>query len=183
LAPPTFRAKLGRADEVSRPTVREALKLLAEANILTAKPGAGGGTFVSSEIVPLTFIIDIPALRPGEIDEALEVRRLILPWVVQIASQYAEDDDFERMREAIDFGRTSLPKPLAKSVEPAHVQSIIIATMRFDLAIARATRNTLVVRLMELLLNWVEPMRPRTLETREDLARARGENATSDRAG
>jgi GntR family transcriptional repressor for pyruvate dehydrogenase complex len=63
------------------------------------------------------------------------------------------------------------------------VQSIIIATMRFDLAIARATRNTLVVRLMELLLNWVEPMRPRTLETREDLARARGENATSDRTG
>lgn len=44
--------------------------------------------------------------------------------------------------------------------------------MRFDLAIARATRNTLVVRLMELLLNWVEPMRPRTLKTREDLARS-----------
>ncbi len=75
------------------------------------------------------------------------------------------------MREAIDFGRTSLPKPLAKSIDPAYVQSIIIATMRFDLAIARATRNTLVVRLMELLLNWVEPMRPRTLKTREDLAR------------
>jgi len=156
--------------QVSRPTVREALKLLAEAKILTVKPGAGGGTFVSSEIVPLDFIIDIPALRPGEIDEALEVRRLILPWVVQIASQYAEDDDFERMREAIEFGTNSLPNPSSKSIDPAHVQSIIIATMRFDLAIARATRNTLVVRLMELLLNWVEPMRPRTLKTREDLA-------------
>jgi GntR family transcriptional repressor for pyruvate dehydrogenase complex len=109
-------------------------------------------------------------MRPGEVDEALEVRRLILPWVAQIASQYAEDDDYEQMREAINFGRESLPKPSAKSLTSDHVHSIIIATMRFDLALARATRNGLVVRLMELLLHWVEPLRPKTLRTRGDLA-------------
>jgi GntR family transcriptional repressor for pyruvate dehydrogenase complex len=156
--------------QVSRPTVREAVKILVEANILTVRPGAGGGTFVTSEIVPLDLIVRRPEMRPGEVDEALEVRRLILPWVAQIASQYAEDDDYEQMREAINFGRESLPKPSAKSLTSDHVHSIIIATMRFDLALARATRNGLVVRLMELLLHWVEPLRPKTLRTRGDLA-------------
>lgn len=157
---------------VSRPTIREAVKLLVDANVLTAKPGAGGGTFVASEIVPLDFIIAKPQMRPGEIDEALEVRRLILPWVAQIASQYAEDDDYERMREAIDFGLASLPKPSAKTITKDHIHSVIIATMRFDLALARATRNGLVSQIMDLLLNWVEPLRFRTLHTQADLVLA-----------
>jgi GntR family transcriptional repressor for pyruvate dehydrogenase complex len=156
--------------QVSRPTVREAVKLLVEANILTVRPGAGGGTFVSSEIVPLDLIVSRPDMRPGDIDEAIEVRRLILPWVAQIASQYAEDADFDRMREAIRFGRDTLPPPEVTRSSPEQISSIIIATMRFDLALAQATRNSLVLELMELLLQWVEPMRHRTLHTRADLA-------------
>ena len=35
---------------------------------------------------------------------------------------------------------------------------------------ARATRNRLVVRLMDILLHWVEPMRFKTLRSRADLA-------------
>lgn len=158
--------------QLSRPTIREAVKLLVEAGILSVRPGAGGGTFVSSEIVPLDLMGDIPDLRPGEIGDALELRRLILPWVVQTASLSAEDDDVDRMREAIAFGRDALPPPSARAIKPDHVQAVIIATMRFDLAMARATRNRLVVQLMELLLRWVEPMRPRTLRTREDLVRS-----------
>lgn len=42
--------------QVSRPTIREAVKLLVEAKILAVKPGAGGGTFVTSEIVPPTSL-------------------------------------------------------------------------------------------------------------------------------
>ncbi|WP_172745921.1 FadR/GntR family transcriptional regulator [Neorhizobium sp. T7_12] len=155
--------------QVSRPTVREAVKLLVEANILTVRPGAGGGTFVSSEIVPLDLIVPRPDMRPGDIDEAIEVRRLILPWVAQIASQYAEDADFDRMREAIRFGRDSLPPPEVTKSGPEHISSVIIASMRFDLALARATRNGLVLELMELLLQWVEPMRHKTLHSRADL--------------
>lgn len=158
--------------QVSRPTIREAVKLLVEANILTVKPGAGGGTFVASEIVPLDFIVAPPEMRPGEIDEALEVRRLILPWVAQIASQYAEDDDYDQMREAIAFGLGSLPAPSAKTITSDHVHSTIIATMRFDLALARATRNSLIVRLMDQLLHWVQPFRYKTLQTRADLVLA-----------
>ncbi len=155
--------------QVSRPTVREAMKLLVGANILTVKPGASGGAFVTSEIVPLDVVVPAPDLRPGDMSEALEMRRLILPWVAQIASQYAEDADFDRMREAIEFGRQSLPPSKVAKSSPETINSIIIATMRFDLALAQATRNSLAMHLMELLLQWVEPMRHKTLQSRADL--------------
>ncbi len=155
--------------QVSRPTVREAVKMLVEANILAVKPGAGGGAFVKSEIVPLDVIVTALDLRPGDVGEALEMRRLILPWVAQIASQYAEDADFDRMREAIEFGRQSLPPPKVTKSSPETINSILIATMRFDLALAQATRNSLAMHLMELMLQWVEPMRHKTLQSRADL--------------
>jgi GntR family transcriptional repressor for pyruvate dehydrogenase complex len=122
--------------------------------------------------VPLDFIVASAEMRPGEIDEALEVRRLILPGVAQIASQYAEDDDYDQMREAIAFGLGSLPSPSAKTITSDHVHSTIIATMRFDLALARAKRNSLIVRLMDQLLHWVQPFRYKTLQTRADLVLA-----------
>jgi len=155
--------------QVSRPTVREAVKQLVEADLLTVRPGAGGGTFVTSEVVPLDFIVTAPDIKPTSFDEAIEVRRLILPWVAQIASQYAEEADFERMREAIRFGRNALPSSETEAVTPEAISSVIIATMRFDLALAQATRNGLVLHLMELLLRWVEPMRHDTLHVYADL--------------
>lgn len=155
--------------QVSRPTVREAVKQLVEANLLSVRPGAGGGTFVTSEVVPFDFIVTTPDIKPTSFDEAIEVRRLILPWVAQIASQYAEETDFEKMREAIRFGREALPSPDAQNITAEAISSVIIATMRFDLALAQATRNGLVLHLMELLLRWVEPMRHDTLQNHADL--------------
>lgn len=160
--------RLAEKMEVSRPTVREAVRILVEQGVLAVKPGSGGGIFVASEDVPFDIIVDMPQMRPGEIDDALEMRRLILPWVVQIASRYAGDDDFERMRSAIVFGRASLP-PEGEKISAQAVNLVIIATMRFDLAMAEATRNVLVRQLMDQLLHWVEPLRHRTLHTREDL--------------
>src|SRR5207245_2767669 len=94
--------------EVSRPTVREAVKVLVEAGILSVKPGAGGGMFVASEHVPFDLLTAEPRARPGEMDEILELRRLILPWVAQTACLQAQDDDYERMREAVAFGQEQL---------------------------------------------------------------------------
>lgn len=155
--------------QVSRPTVREALKVLVAQGILTVRPGAGGGAFVASEIVPLDFAAPAPTTLPNSADDAVELRRLILPWVAETAARHAGDADFDSMRQALDFGRASLPPPGAEAIGSEQVSAIIIATMRFDLALAQATRNSLVVHLMDLLLQWVEPMRHATLHTRDDL--------------
>ena len=152
---------------VSRPTVREALRLLVDAKILTVRPGAGGGAFVASEMVPLDLISDDPQLRPGEMHDVLEARRIILPQVAQMAAIYADDDDYDRMRDAIAFGAAILEQVDDATIPGDTRQLIIIASMRFDLAIARATRNGLIERLMETLLRWVEPLRLLTMSSRE----------------
>ena len=157
---------------VSRPTVREALRLLVEAKILTVRPGGGGGAFVASEMVPLDLISDDPQLRPGEMHDVLEARRSILPQVAQMAAIYAEDDEYDRMREAIAFGAAILEQVDDATIPGDTRQLIIIASMRFDLAIARATRNGLIERLMETLLRWVEPLRVLTMSSRERLVYA-----------
>ncbi len=161
--------RLAEQMSVSRRTVREAVRMLVEQGVLVVRPGSGGGIFVASEDVPLDIILDMPQMRPGEIDDALEMRRLILPWVVQIAARYAGDDDFERLRAAIAFGRASLPAE-GEKITPQAINLVIIATMRFDLALAEATRNLVVRQLMEQLLHWIEPLRHRTLHRPEDLA-------------
>lgn len=161
--------RLAEQMEVSRPTVREAVRILGQQGVLTVRPGAGGGIYVESEDVPFDILFTMPQMRPGEIDDALEMRRLILPWVVQIATQHADDDDFERMRAAVAFGRASLPEAGGKAT-PQAINLVIIATMRFDLALAEATRNQVVRQLTEQLMRWVEPLRHRTLHTVDDLA-------------
>lgn len=158
--------------DVSRPTVREAQRLLIEAGIIEVKAGAAGGAFIVSEHVPFDFLAPEMKMRPGEMYEALELRRLILPWVAQISAQHAEDDDFDRMRDAIRFGRAQLARIAAAQITKEDAQLVVIASMRFDLAMARATRNGLVLRLMDMLLRWLEPMRLMTLQTRDGLARA-----------
>lgn len=161
--------RLAEQMEVSRPTIREAVRILAEQGVLQVKPGSGGGIFVLSEDVPFDIILDMPQMRPGEIDDALEMRRLILPWVVQIATRYAGDNDFERLRAAVAFGRANLP-PESGRITSEAINLVIIATMRFDLALAEATRNAMVQQLMNQLLQWIEPLRHRTLHERQDLA-------------
>ncbi len=160
--------RLAEQMEVSRPTIREAVRILSDQGVIQVKPGSGGGSFVSSEDVPFDIILDMPQMRPGEIDDALEMRRLILPWVVQIATRYAGDDDFERLRAAVIFGRANLP-PETERITPEAINLVIIATMRFDLALAEATRNAMVRQLMNQLLQWIEPLRHRTLHERQDL--------------
>ncbi|WP_342363847.1 FadR/GntR family transcriptional regulator [Terrarubrum flagellatum] len=157
---------------VSRPTVREAARLLVEAGVIEIKPGSGGGAFVISEHVPFDFLAPRHEMRLGEMFEALELRRLILPWVAQEAASYAQDEDFARMRDAISFGRAELKRVTTKTITRDQAQLIVTASMRFDTAMAKATANGLVIRLMDILLGWVEPLRLMTLQQRSDLERA-----------
>lgn len=46
--------------QVSRPTVREAVKLLVSAGLLTVKPGAGGAPLSPAKSYPWTFLMHYP---------------------------------------------------------------------------------------------------------------------------
>ena len=75
---------------ISRPTLREAIKTLAEAGVLEVRRGQSGGIFVASELVPRELLRSRQEIRFGEISGVLEARRLLEPRVAQLAAVHAD---------------------------------------------------------------------------------------------
>jgi DNA-binding FadR family transcriptional regulator len=92
---------------VSRPTVREALRLLAAQNLVRTAKGATGGSYVT---VPSVGHLSA-SLGPGiglladaqhiSLEELLEVRQLLEVPAARLAAARRRDDDLERLRSAI----------------------------------------------------------------------------------
>ncbi len=129
--------------EISRPTLREAIRVLSEAGVVTVAPGPAGGMTVATDFVPAGLVEERSVLRLGEVAGVLETRRLFEPRVAQLAALYATDEDFEAMRQTIELQRGSLD-------DRARFTQL---DLRFHVAIARATRNETVVSMMRLLLH------------------------------
>jgi GntR family transcriptional regulator, transcriptional repressor for pyruvate dehydrogenase complex len=144
--------------QISRPTVREALKVLVDSNVVEVRPGSGGGAFVVNDRIPAQ-LVERQDMRIGEVSGVLEARRLLEPRVAQLAALYATEEDFELMRRAIDAQRAvaALPEFLE------HEDRFLQLDLQFHLAIARSTRNTTVVGLMRHLLRKLEIARDMAL--------------------
>lgn len=145
---------------ISRPTVREALKVLADSGVLEVRPGPTGGAFVRSEFVPREVIHHRSELRLNEVGGVLEARRLLEPQVARLAARHASAPDFEVMeRTIVQQARIATTDP----VVVAHEDRFLALDMRFHLAIARATGNSTVVSLMRTLLRRLDIARDMAL--------------------
>ena len=131
---------------ISRPTLREAIKVLADAGVLSVKAGPGGGTFVATELVPPDLFGERLKLRIDEVFGILQARRLLQPRVAQLAGLFASEEDFEALQSSIDLQREHMDDR----------ERFIQLDTRFHMAIARATRNATVVSLMRILFRRVE---------------------------
>ena len=154
---------------ISRPTLREAIKVLVRAGVLNVKPGPGGGMYVKSELVPRGLGEEHGELRVGEVFGILEARRLLEPRVAQLAGLHASEDDYEAMQRSIDLQREHM----------ADRDRFIQLDTRFHVAIARATRNPTAISLMRHLLRRVEVARDMAIRTPHEPERAIGLHETT----
>lgn len=155
---------------VGRPTLRDAVKLLAEAGILRVLPGSSGGIFVISEHVPPELCgMPLPELPMDDIASVLEARRMIEPMVARMAAAYATAADFEAMRSAVTLSAETDSRFRRRRITEAGVQAMTLASTRFNLAVARATQNPVIVQMMELLLRRMEPVRMLAVRELEDI--------------
>jgi GntR family transcriptional repressor for pyruvate dehydrogenase complex len=127
---------------ISRPALREAIKVLAKAGVVTVLPGSGGGTVVKSDTIPTSLVHRGIELRIGEVAAVLEARRLIEPQIAQLAGLYASDADFRALQQAIDSHRQAMQDADLRGQWDE----------RFHLLIARATGNPTLVDVMRGLL-------------------------------
>ena len=146
--------------QISRPTLREAVKVLAEAGVVDVTSGRGGGMVVASEFVPRELVRTRSELRVGEVGGVLEARRLLEPRVAQLAALHATDDDFAAMQLTIERQRVLMG---SRESFMRHEDRFLQLDVRFHLAIARATRNATIVQLMRTLLRQLEIARDMAL--------------------
>jgi GntR family transcriptional repressor for pyruvate dehydrogenase complex len=135
---------LAAAMDVSRRTIREAVKVLADAGVVEVMRGPGGGTYVRSEIVPadLTFHVET---HVSELSDVLEARRLIEPRVAQLAGVYAELEDFEELDRIAAFQRE----------HASDRERYLALESRFHLTVARVARNSVLYETMKNLFGRV----------------------------
>lgn len=156
---------------VSRPTLREATKLLAQAGVVQVLPGSSGGIFVISEAVPPELCgYPLPNLPLDDIDSVLEARRLFEPRVARLASIYATPTDFERMRDAVKLSEATVVQFKKRKITQAGAQVMTMASTRFNIAVARATQNTMIVQMMEVMLRRLELVRTLAVRELSDIA-------------
>jgi DNA-binding FadR family transcriptional regulator len=105
--------RLGREEDlarqfgVSRPTLREALRLLSSSYLIRASKGPGGGIFVASTPeqgigrILTESVASMVSAQSIELDELLETRMLMEVPLVGLAAQRASDDDIKRLRDVM----------------------------------------------------------------------------------
>jgi GntR family transcriptional regulator, transcriptional repressor for pyruvate dehydrogenase complex len=150
--------ELAAAMRISRPTLREAVRVLADAGVLSVRSGSTGGIFVASDYVPLELLRSKSDLRLDEVAGVLEARRLIEPRVAQLAAVNAHEHDYALMQRTIDAQKALL----AGGDVLAHEDRFLQLDTQFHIRIARATGNSTIVSLMRTVL--------RRLEIARDLA-------------
>ena len=98
--------------EVSRVTVREALRVLEASGLIEIRVGARGGAFVASPTKErlgegLADLMALSPLTPGDVTEARTVIEVgILPFVVERAT----DADIANLRRMVDEGQDALDR-------------------------------------------------------------------------
>ena len=126
-------AELLRQLDVSRPTLREGIRILEAQGVLSQRPGPGGGLVIqrpSLDMLALSLSIylrfnDVPFLP------VVQAREIIEPALAAEAAEHGSEDDFREMAESI-----------ARMLAGVQDQAAFIAENRiFHNIVARASGN------------------------------------------
>jgi DNA-binding FadR family transcriptional regulator len=155
---------LGREEDlagefgVSRPTLREALKLLASGNLIRASKGPGGGIFVArtaeqgisrslSDAIAMTLETGAVTL-----DELLEARILLEVPLAGLAAYQPDEGIVDRLREMVEREATA---------EPEDTETHARTDMEIHRTLAAAAGN----RMVQALTDWIfEVLQPSLIE-------------------
>lgn len=127
--------------QVSRASVREALSALEMMGLLEIR--SGEGTYIKqvnieSVVAPLAWVL---SMEKDTVLELLEVRKILETQAAVLAAERAEAEELQEMREALEEMKRDLEAGRLGDA-PDH---------SFHYAIARATKNKILIRLMNAI--------------------------------
>ena len=188
--------RLGREEDlarqfgVSRPTLREALRLLSSSHLVRASKGPGGGIFVAAtpeEGIGRTVSASVASMLEAQsitIDELLETRMLFEVPLVGLAAQRATEADVAALHALLEEGesRPDDATLVGEVDERLHRKISQIAGNRLAAAFTAWVVEVLQPPLRELVAPAV--VESVVVEQHRDIVRAieRGEPAAAERA-
>jgi len=139
---------------VSRGSIRDAFRTLETIGLLVTRHGQG--TFpqeldVERLVAPLASVL---SYRHDLQDELLDVRRMFEPAVARVAAMRLTDDDLADLQRIVEAQRKKLKAG----------RSALVEDTAFHAALARATRNRVVVSIMATLNDLLVESRKLTLK-------------------
>ncbi len=140
---------------VSRTAVREAVKALREKGLVEILPGKG--TFIANiadstaGVVRDSLDLMVGSRFDGGLADLLQVRAILEPEIAAIAAAMADEGDFQALQEAVDTMDIAQDNP----------EAYIDADLRFHLALARATQNSLIPILIDPVVDLLREQRIR----------------------
>ncbi len=151
---------------VSRPTVREAIKSLVSQNIVEIVRGKG--TFVQTNPGMASDPLGLDFLPERELPLSLmEARRMLEPEVARLAAERADAADVKKLEGLLS----------AMEDVMTHDEEWEAAELEFHGAIARATRNPVIMRIMPVIVEAIVKtvrVAPRAAEDRRKAIREHG---------
>jgi DNA-binding FadR family transcriptional regulator len=143
--------ELARTFGVSKPTIGEAVRILADHGIVSAKRGVTGGITVRSDEIPTTLLGLVPERHATEVREVLEARRAVEMEIAKLAGKRGNDQDFADMKESIRLVRDHIFEQRAR----LHYDHL------FHYAMGRAAGSDLLAHyqhqvLKQMVLLWPE---------------------------
>lgn len=130
--------KLAEEINISRVTLREALRILETEGYLAVKRGAAGGAFVAGEADLRTLALRRIARDPAAVMRVMEFREVNERVAARFAATRRTPANLKRMRQALDAVRAAVSAGLLRQAETA-----------FQISTAEASQNPLLVKAIE----------------------------------
>ena len=124
-------SELAKQLGISKPTLRQALRVLERSGLLTVKQGNAGGIFLASEYLPTEAISSNVATEEHSVIETLRSRRVLESAIAYEALVVATADDLAEIERTVDL-------LLVVGIGSAQ---LLRADMMFHRAVARAAHN------------------------------------------
>ena len=139
---------------VSRSSVREALHSLELMGLLEVRQGVGTVVRDPAAGSPVGPVADALLHKREHIAELLDVRKMLEPPVAQIAARHITPEQILEMEKLLQHQEEKLPRGEAAVEEDSS----------FHYAIAAATSNSIVIKLIDVLMDLLRETREKALQ-------------------
>jgi GntR family transcriptional repressor for pyruvate dehydrogenase complex len=126
--------------KVSRHTVREAIRILEQKNILRSRPGSGTFIILEDESSVVEYMARAIFREKNTLSEIFQFRELLEPQIAGLAARNATQKNISDLEDILEKQK----QELGNTVESKELDE------KFHLALAKATGNSVLFQVVEL---------------------------------